>query len=368
MLKRIFLLVLTFVSIQVSAQTALIKGLINGNNDFKSVEVNLFDGNQVTSVGKAIITDNTFNITAEVKTAEFYILAFQTETSGKQQIILTLHPNDNINLSLNCDSSSLWVESASGSKDMDLLKTYQDMVRSTLPLLQQTQKKYKEATTAEAKVTIKKNYDAEYQTFQRNLQLFLIQNSSMLSSAVIAYLEYGPSFETHKSLFVKISQSLTPSYPENQVLKEINAKLNNPIEIGKIPPSIVIPNAEGKLIELSSLKGKVVLVDFWASWCRPCRMENPNLVNAYAKYHAKGFEIFSVSLDNNKTNWLNAIAEDKLAWENHGSNLQGWRCPIVKEYNISTIPSSVLIDKEGKMIGINLRGQDLENALANVFK
>ena len=102
------------------------------------------------------------------------------------------------------------------------------------------------------------------------------------------------------------------------------------------------------------------------------KMEYPlrytDLVNAYAKYHAKGFEIFSVSLDNNKTNWLNAIAEDKLAWENHGSNLQGWRCPIVKEYNISTIPSSVLIDKEGKIIGINLRGQDLENALANVFK
>ena len=120
-------------------------------------------------------------------------------------------------------------------------------------------------------------------------------------------------------------------------------------------------------------KGKVVYIDFWASWCKPCRIENPNVVEAYKKFNKQGFEVFSVSLDgmqqqpNAKQDWINAIEKDNLIWKNHVSDLQGWNSSVVPLYNISGIPFAVLLDREGKIIAKNLRGEELHNKLAELF-
>ena len=127
-------------------------------------------------------------------------------------------------------------------------------------------------------------------------------------------------------------------------------------------------DTEGNPVTLSSLYGKgYLLVDFWASWCGPCRGENPNVVAAYNKYHAKGFEILGVSYDDNKDKWLKAIEEDKLPWI-HVSDLKGWGNMTAKLYSISGIPANVLLDKEGKIIAKNLRGAALEEKLAELLK
>lgn len=136
---------------------------------------------------------------------------------------------------------------------------------------------------------------------------------------------------------------------------------------GDEAPDIKLANAEGKILPLSSLKGKYVLIDFWASWCGPCRMENPNVVRTYHKFKDKGFTIYSVSLDNNKQNWINAIQKDGLEWPNHVSDLKGWQSDGAALYGVHAIPATFLIDKKGIIIAKNLRGQQLEQKLAELM-
>ena len=154
---------------------------------------------------------------------------------------------------------------------------------------------------------------------------------------------------------------------KNRVNEEQNKREELGINIGALAPEISLKNPDGKLIALSSLKGKVVLLDFWASWCRPCRAENPNVVRLYNKYKNKGFTVYSVSLDQNKDKWLAAISQDKLTWSNHVSELTGWKSSAGNKYGVSSIPKTFLIDAKGKIIAYDLRGNDLEKKLSEIL-
>jgi peroxiredoxin len=143
-------------------------------------------------------------------------------------------------------------------------------------------------------------------------------------------------------------------------------RLSNLIPVGSEAPDFSQQDPNGKTITLSSLRGKVVLIDFWASWCKPCRMENPNVKRVYEKYHTKGFEILGVSLDREKGAWTGAIQQDGLPWL-HVSDLQFWNNAAAQQYGISSIPFTVLVDKDGKVIDKNLRGPALEAKLAELF-
>ncbi len=198
---------------------------------------------------------------------------------------------------------------------------------------------------------------------------------SIANFAGFDYIKIDEEFEFYKDLNTKLKAKYPNSILVNQLDKavsgyakqfELDQQLNKSLPNGKVMSDINLPTPEGKNLALSSLKGKVVLVDFWASWCGPCRQENPNVVKAYNQYHSKGFDVFSVSLDEDKEKWMKAIQDDKLKW-NHVSDLKGFSSSVCSQFGIGAIPFTVLIDREGKIIAKNLRGSKLDEKLQEVF-
>ncbi len=163
-----------------------------------------------------------------------------------------------------------------------------------------------------------------------------------------------------------IEEQYQAKYPGQVAQIAAQAATLRTFAVGAEAPLFAGPNPEGEEISLESLRGKVVLIDFWASWCGPCRRENPNVVKLYNAYKDKGFEILAVSLDRTKDRWVKAIADDKLTWL-HISDLKGWKSEYARQYGVSSIPQTVLLDREGKIMARNLRGKALEAKLADVF-
>ncbi|MGF1639159.1 MAG: peroxiredoxin family protein [Cyclobacteriaceae bacterium] len=323
--------------------------------------VNLGDEDAPTDTIK-LESDNTFKHTLNSKQPDFYRIDF----FNKQMSMFIVSEYD---LTIEADGSNrAGTFEVIGSPEMDDIKKLENIGRdfqaSVIPLndaFYQAQ---------EAKDTKKmEEIQAEFfvmEKAQKNKVKDLMRNMEPSLALLSALVNFN--MEDDFAFYDSITTLMDKEMPNSKYVAELKAQVDKEraLAVGYEAPEITLPNPNGEMVSLSSLKGKVVLVDFWASWCRPCRVENPNVVRMYNKYNEKGFEILGVSLDRDKAAWLKAIDDDGLTWT-HISDLKYFDSEAARIYNIQAIPFTILVDEEGKIISKNLRGEALEQKLAEIF-
>lgn len=312
--------------------------------------------------------------TIEVKDDNTYSLNFNGEAGfyrvnffNKQAATVVLDQDDLI-IDFDGNSQARSIQ-PTGSREMDQIEAFYQAINDSFgPREQAINNDFVAANEAGDTEKADAARDA-YMELQKEKQLYsaelIRQNEVNLGTyQLVSSLDKDTQLELVDSL----AQVLNTMYPGRFYIEELvsNMEKARATSIGVVAPEINLPNPEGEEVALSSLRGKVVLVDFWAQWCKPCRMENPNVVSAYNKFKDKGFTVYGVSLDRTKDKWLQAIEEDGLTWT-HVSDLKYFNSVAAETYGINAIPFSILLDRDGKIIAKNLRGKNLDDTLEEYF-
>ncbi|WP_232538842.1 TlpA disulfide reductase family protein [Chitinophaga tropicalis] len=281
---------------------------------------------------------------------------------------------ENLPMTVTADKDSLFKAKVTGSREQDIFKEFYNVRWKIVTETAGGIYRRIDSVTEKGKVKMdeptRKAFDKEW-AFVEKLNDSVITEyvktyPDAIASAVVVHDRYiaYPYPDRAEALWPVFTKKVQQSFYGKQIKAAV--ELAAKTAIGKTAPEFAMADSTGKMIKLSNFRGKYVLVDFWASWCGPCRKENPNVVKAYQAYHDKGFEIIGVSLDSKKEAWLKAIAADGLTWT-HVSDLKGWQNTAAAAYGVKSVPASFLLDKDGKIVGKGLRGEELHKKLESLL-
>ena len=334
-----------------------VTGTVEGMPDGKAI-IATVNGSSLDTLAKADVKNGSFEFTGNVsEPTGAYIMVI-----GQRGAIPFML--ENANITVNAGQAGLTVTGSEGQKIYDQFMAINTTTQQEAMKLQQ---EYQAANGDQAKMQAVQEAYAKLMTDAQAKETELIKANpdSYVSTFVILSGMGQMEYEQLKERYNLLGEKAKASAQGKAIAAQI-AKLES-TAIGQIAPNFTITTPEGESISLYDIKGKVKLIDFWASWCGPCRGENPHVVEIYKEYHPKGLEIFGVSLDNNKEAWVKAIADDGLVWK-HGSDLKGWQSAPAQLYSVSGIPHTVLLDENNKIIAKNLRGDELKQKIAELLK
>ncbi|MFT5970137.1 MAG: thiol-disulfide isomerase/thioredoxin [Flavobacteriales bacterium] len=344
------------------------------------VSISKISGGTVGEAIPLVLNNDVYSFEGIAEMPEYYSLL----VDGKQHMLL-LENGDNVIVNIESNSGLYTLEGNSeGSKLIFEVNTKMLAFYQQIDSIQQAYTQLVQAASTEERQNIISDFDAKAGVILDNstnwIKSFIDKNIDSPVAVMALYQQIsGLKFlkmETDMDYFEKVAASMQKNYPNAQFTAQIinDISTEKQFAIGSKVPDFSLPNPEGQNIDIKSFKGKVTLIDFWASWCGPCRKESPNLVKAYNRFNAKGFEILSISLDGTprqkdpKASWIGAIEKDRLQNWTHVSDLEGWNTVVRPLFNFNSIPHTVLIDANGVIIAKNLRGAALERKLEQLFQ
>ncbi|MBL4651899.1 MAG: AhpC/TSA family protein [Flavobacteriales bacterium] len=347
-----------------SDSNTTVKGVITGGNG-QSLVFELLRSNGVDPLDTVKLDETgKFEFGANVDGQGFY----RVRLAANNFVVLILTEGENMNFSSQAKALEQ-TYTIKGSPETQRLQTFNRFVNklyATNDSLARASKMHQANRDIEAYMAASQFQQTLGPKRDKFIRTFVDENPGSLASlAAVENLNPDTDFLYYK----KVANALKNSIPNSPYFQSLNSRVVewSKMAVGSIAPDITMATPNGETLALSSLRGNVVLVDFWASWCKPCRMENPNVVRTYNKYHSRGFEVFSVSLDKSQQSWIQAIQQDGLIWSSHVSDLKHWQSAAAKLYNVKGIPQTYLLDKNGVILAKNLRGPALEKKLAKLF-
>lgn len=308
------------------------------------------------NLDSAEVVEGVFEMKGTVELPEDYLLSM----GPRDKALIFL---DNANFTVKADTSIITDAKIEGGADQSLYNEYNTEYNRQYDYLIGEYQKARGLEEGAEKEAIMTMVDSLYEVAQQYQEDFMkLHTGSPVAAYILTRIQYGKDGNELDELLGMLDESLAATNAYKSLSKRVEALKK--VAIGATAPDFTQNDVDGNPVKFSDIysANKLTLVDFWASWCGPCRQENPNVVAAFKKFSDKGFMVFGVSLDQSKERWLQAIEDDGLTWQ-HVSDLQGWGNVVAKDYAVNSIPASFMVDANGTIVAANARGEDLHKKI-----